>query len=66
MIYINIRFPAQGVEIVYISTTMIYSRADNRIKNEAINKLAPKVTEGADFKDWTKDQDLLSFLNSLK
>ena len=66
---------AAGINIVYIrdflghediSTTMIYSRADNRLKNEAINKLAPKVTENANFQDWTKDQDLLSFLNSLK
>lgn len=66
---------AAGINIVYIrdflghediSTTMIYSRADNRLKNEAINKLAPKVTEETDFPDWTKDQDLLSFLNSFK
>ena len=66
---------AAGINIVYIrdflghediSTTMIYSRADNRLKNEAINKLVPKVTEDADFQDWTKDQNLLSFLNSLK
>lgn len=66
---------AAGVNIVYIrdflghediSTTMIYSRADNRLKNEAINKLAPKVTEETEFSDWTKDQDLLSFLNSFK
>ena len=64
-----------GINIVYIrdflghediSTTMIYSRADNRLKNEAINKLAPKVTEDVDFQDWTKDHDLLTFLNSLK
>ena len=66
---------AAGINIVYIrdflghediSTTMIYSRADNRLKNEVINKLAPKVTEDVSFQDWTKDQDLLSFLNSLK
>lgn len=66
---------ASGINIVYIrdflghediSTTMIYSRADNRLKNEAINKLAPKVTEDIDFKDWTKDLDLMSFLNSFK
>jgi site-specific recombinase XerD len=66
---------AAGINIVYIrdflghediSTTMIYSRADNRLKNEAINKLAPKVTEDIDFKDWTKDLDLMSFLNSFK
>jgi site-specific recombinase XerD len=66
---------AAGVNIIYIrdflghediSTTMIYSRADNRLKNEAINKLAPKVAEDVVFQDWTKDQDLLSFLNSFK
>ena len=66
---------ASGINIVYIrdflghediSTTMIYSRADNRLKNEAINKLAPKVAEDINFQDWTKDQDLLSFLNSFK
>lgn len=66
---------AAGINIVYIrdflghediSTTMIYSRADNRLKNEAINKLAPIVAEEVNFQDWTKDQDLLSFLNSFK
>ena len=66
---------AAGINIVYIrdflghediSTTMIYSRADNRLKNEAINKLAPKVVDDVNFQDWTKDQDLLSFLNSFK
>ena len=66
---------AAGINIVYIrdflghediSTTMIYSRADNRLKNEAINKLAPKVVEDVNFQDWTKDQDLLAFLNSFK
>ena len=66
---------AAGINIVYIrdflghediSTTMIYAKADNRLKNEAITALAPKVTQEMDFPDWTKDQDLLSFLNSLK
>ena len=66
---------AAGINIVYIrdflghediSTTMVYSRADNRLKNEAINKLAPKVTEETDFSDWSSDQDLMSFLNSFK
>lgn len=66
---------AAGINIVYIrdflghediSTTMIYSRADNRLKNEAINKLAPKVAGDVHLQDWTKDQDLLSFLNSFK
>lgn len=66
---------AAGINIVYIrdflghediSTTMIYSRADNRLKNEAINRLAPQVTEEVHFQDWTRDQDLMSFLNSFK
>ena len=64
-----------GINIVYIrdflghediSTTMIYIRADNRLKTEAVNKLAPKVTEETEFPDWTKDTDLMSFLNSFK
>ena len=49
-----------------ISTTMVYVRADNRLKNDAVNALAPKVTEEKDFPDWNKDKDLLQFLNSLK
>ena len=66
---------AAGINIVYIrdflghediSTTMIYSRADNRLKTEAINKLAPKITDETEFRDWSKDQELMSFLNSLK
>lgn len=64
---------AAGINIVYIrdflghediSTTMIYSRADNRLKNEAINTLAPKVTSDIELPDWREDKDLLSFLNS--
>ena len=64
---------AAGINIVYIrdflghediSTTMIYSRADNRLKNEAINSLAPQVTGEVNLPDWRSDKDLLSFLNS--
>lgn len=64
-----------GINIVYIrdflghediSTTMIYVRADNRLKNEAINKLAPKITSDSNLPDWSKDKDLMDFLNSLK
>lgn len=64
-----------GINIIYIrdflghediSTTMVYVRADNRIKNDAVNKLAPKVTGEADMPDWSKDRDLMQFLNSLK
>ncbi len=49
-----------------ISTTMTYVRADNRIKNDVINKLAPKITGETKMLDWNKDKDLLNFLNSLK
>lgn len=64
-----------GINIVYIrdflghediSTTMIYVKTDNRLKNEAINKLAPKVTNETDLPDWSKDKNLMDFLNSLK
>lgn len=66
---------AAGVNIVYIrdflghediSVTMVYAKADNRLKNEAINKLAPKVIGSTDYPDWSKDHDLMDFLNSLK
>lgn len=66
---------AAGINIVYIrdflghediSTTMVYAKADNRLKNEAINKLAPKVTNEENLPDWNKDKDLMDFLNSLK
>lgn len=66
---------AAGINIVYIrdflghediSTTQIYSRADNRLKNEAINALAPKLAGDTDLPDWRADQDLLGFLNSFK
>lgn len=66
---------AANINIVYIrdflghediSTTMMYAKADNRLKNEAINKLAPKVIKEEDLPDWSKDHDLMDFLNSLK
>jgi hypothetical protein len=66
---------AAGINIVYIrdflghediSTTMVYAKADNRLKIEAINKLAPRVAEDTVFADWSQNQDLLDFLNSFK
>jgi len=63
---------AAGINIVYIrdflghediSTTMVYAKADNRLKNEAINKLAPKVTNEENLPDWNKDKDLMDLLN---
>lgn len=64
-----------GINIIYIrdflghediSTTMVYVRADNRLKTEAINKLAPKITGETKLPDWNKDADLMQFLNALK
>lgn len=63
-----------GINIIYIrdflghediSTTMVYIKADNRLKNEAINKLAPKVVNEENLPDWSKDTGLMDFLNSL-
>ncbi len=63
-----------GINIIYIrdflghediSTTMVYIKADNRLKNEAINKLAPKVINEENLPDWSKDTGLMDFLNSL-
>lgn len=64
-----------GINIVYIrdflghedvSTTMVYLHTNNRLKKDAINKLAPKVTDDKDLPDWNEDKDLLAFLNALK
>lgn len=64
-----------GINIVYIrdflgheniTTTMVYARADNRTKTEVIGKLAPKLIEDNPMPDWTKDRDLMDFLNDLK
>jgi site-specific recombinase XerD len=49
-----------------ISTTMVYLRTHNRLKDEAVNKLAPKVAGNSDLPDWNNDKGLLEFLNSLK
>ena len=64
-----------GINIVYIrdflghediSTTMVYVRADNRLKNDAVNALAPKVTEERDFPDWNKDKRSFTVFKFLK
>lgn len=49
-----------------ITTTMIYAKADNRKKKEVIEALAPKLTGTTELPDWTEDNDLLNFLDSLK
>lgn len=64
-----------GIPLIYIrdflghediSTTMIYAKADPRMKEKAINELAPKIIEEAEnTADWTKDKSLMSFLNNL-
>ncbi|WP_198527260.1 tyrosine-type recombinase/integrase [Candidatus Stoquefichus sp. SB1] len=67
---------ATGIPIIYIrdflgheniTTTMIYAKADTRLKEKAINKLAPQIIKDEESKpDWTKNQDLLDFLNTFK
>jgi hypothetical protein len=66
-----------GINIVYIrdflghediSTTMVYVKTDNRLKNEVINKLTPKVVNEGKLPDWGKDKEIMEimdFLNSL-
>lgn len=50
-----------------VETTEIYAKADIKLKEESINKLAPKIIkEDIKYPDWSKDKDLMSFLNSFK
>lgn len=50
-----------------ISTTMIYAKADTRLKEKAINNLVPKIIKDeSSIKEWINDQDLLDFLNKFK
>lgn len=49
-----------------IATTMIYAKADNQLKETAINKLSAKIVEIDNPKDWTKDNDLMNFLEKFK
>jgi integrase/recombinase XerD len=61
-----------GINIIYIrdflghenlSTTMVYAKTNNRVKDEVINKLAPSlVDEEEERTDWSKDTELLNFL----
>ncbi len=44
---------------------MLYTKTDNRLENETINKLAPKVIKEENLSDWSKDKDLIDILNSL-
>ncbi|MCD8338853.1 MAG: site-specific integrase [Burkholderiales bacterium] len=48
-----------------VSATMVYVKADNRLKEEVIGRLAPKVVKDAPKEDWTKDKDLMAFLDTL-
>ena len=66
---------AADINIIYIrdflghediSTTMIYAKADNRIRNEVIGKLSVKIADTSDLPDWSKDKDLMEFLRSLE
>lgn len=66
---------AAGIPIVYIrdflghediETTMIYAKVDIELKAKAINALTPKLVSEEDLNlpDWTKDQDLMRFLEN--
>ena len=43
-----------------------HAKADNALKNKAINKLAPKLVNETEFPDWSKDQDLLAYLKQFR
>ena len=49
----------------YPPLTMIYLRADNRLKAEAINKVTEKIVTQENFQDWSKDKDLMEYLSAL-
>lgn len=49
-----------------VSTTMVYARADNRTKEEAIGKLAPQLLAVCPQEDPIEDGDLMKFLDNLK
>lgn len=62
-----------GVNLIYIrdflghtdvKTTQIYARADVSLKRKAI-EAASVIDVASDFKSWTEDSDLMSWLNSL-
>lgn len=44
-----------------ISTTMVCIKADNRLKNEAINKLASKVINEENLPNWSKNKGIMYF-----
>jgi integrase/recombinase XerD len=42
-------------------------KADMKLKNKAINELAPRIVQDETaYSDWTKDKNLLDFLNGFK
>lgn len=65
---------ASGINIVYIrdflghesiTTTMVYAKANSRLKEDAIAKLEKMIFEENNEPDWARDEDLLAFLESL-
>lgn len=63
-----------GVNLIYIrdflghvdiKTTEIYARADTEMKRKAIEKVYPDIIEN-NLPDWSKDEELLSWLSELK
>lgn len=64
-----------GINLIYIrdflghvdcSTTEIYARIDTELKRKAIEKACKDILPEQEYKDWTADADLMSFLDSLR
>lgn len=63
-----------GINLIYIrdflghvdcSTTEIYAKIDTEQKRKAIESACKDIAPEQDYEDWTKDDDLMSFLKSL-
>lgn len=63
-----------GINLIYIrdflghvdcSTTEIYAKIDTEQKRKAIESACKDIAPEQDYGDWTKDDDLMSFLKSL-
>jgi site-specific recombinase XerD len=62
-----------GVNLVYIrdilghvdiATTDTYARADTESKRKALENVYPDITPGDELPDWSRDLNLLDYLNS--
>ena len=64
-----------GVNLIYIrdflghvdiSTTDLYARADVESKRKLLEDVCPGLTPSDDLYDWSRDQNLIEYLNNLK